>query len=302
MSMLTLPKPSPLPMIWVIRPFGHAGEFELARLMEPYGGFEHNAQAIRIVTELERHYADFDGLNLTFGTLEGIAKHNGPAVEPVPYALQSYLASQDLALDRWPTVEAQVAAIADDIAYNCHDTLDGFRAGLIPVSDLEDMPVLGDAIEEVRSRYGGLSDTRACHEAIRVLFDKLVRDVVEQTRACIRSCGLDSPSAVRTLGRATVRFSARMQENVDVLRAYLSAMYDSQELEADRERGIETIKFLFETFLDDQKLLPRAWQRNAGEGGDVTTRARVVADYLSGMTNAFARQLFENLNAAASSQ
>ena len=164
-------------------PFGHTGEDALAELMKPYGGFDHNAQAIRIVTDLERHYADFDGLNLTWETLEGIAKHNGPVIGPhasgshsvtdpalMPYALAEFNARYDLELHSHASAEAQVAAVADDVAYNHHDLHDGLRAGLFTEADLMDLPVTGPAFAEVDRLYPGLDPSRRRHEAVRRVF------------------------------------------------------------------------------------------------------------------------------------
>ena len=163
-------------------PFGHTGEDALGELMAPYGGFDHNAQALRIVTRLERHYAGFDGLNLTWETLEGIAKHNGPVAEPWSYALAEVNAALDLELDTHASAEAQVAAIADDVAYNHHDLHDGLRAGLFTEADLMELPVTGPAFAEVDRLYPGLDPTRRRHEALRRIFGVMVDDVIAVAR------------------------------------------------------------------------------------------------------------------------
>jgi len=158
-------------------PFGHTGEEALQRLMAPYGGFDHNAQAIRIVTSLERHYAEFDGLNLTWETLEGIAKHNGPVVGDVPYALAEYNARHDLELGTHASVEAQVAALSDDVAYNNHDLHDGLRAELFSTDELAELPILDRCFARVDELYPGLNYYRRRHEALRRFFGILVEDV-----------------------------------------------------------------------------------------------------------------------------
>ncbi|MFM2367208.1 MAG: hypothetical protein RIR95_1816, partial [Pseudomonadota bacterium] len=157
-------------------PFGHTGEDALGELMAPYGGFDHNAQALRIVTRLERHYADFDGLNLTWETLEGIAKHNGPVTGELPYALADVNAMWDLELHTYASAEAQVAAIADDVAYSHHDLHDGLRSGLFSDDDLMQLPVTGPAYAEVDALYPGLEKMRRRHEALRRVFGRMVDD------------------------------------------------------------------------------------------------------------------------------
>ena len=166
-------------------PFGHTGEDALQALMAPYGGFDHNAQALKIVTRLEAHYAEFDGLNLTWETLEGIAKHNGPVTGDVPFALAEYDALHDLELDTHASAEAQVAAISDDIAYNNHDLADGLRAGLFTLEDLRRLPLIGPCIAAVDARWPGLAPARREHEALRRFFGLLVEDVLATSRARI---------------------------------------------------------------------------------------------------------------------
>src|SRR5437588_2300606 len=168
-------------------PFGHAGEEALNVEMAPFGGFSHNDQTLRILTRLERRYAEFDGLNLTWESLEGTVKHNGPlrgaGIErPVPPAIAEYDRCHPLALDTFPSAEAQVAALADDIAYNNHDIDDGLRAGLFAVADLAEVPLVGPVFAEVGARYPGLDETRLIHESIRRLIDRMVRDLVAETR------------------------------------------------------------------------------------------------------------------------
>ncbi|MEL6933079.1 MAG: dGTP triphosphohydrolase, partial [Pseudomonadota bacterium] len=188
-------------------PFGHTGEDALDALMTPYGGFDHNAQAIRIVTALEQHYAEFDGLNLTWDTLEGIAKHNGPVQGPLPYALADYNARQDLELHTYASAEAQVAALADDIAYNNHDLHDGLRAGLFTDQDVAALPIIGPCFAEVDRAYPDLDAYRRRHEALRRVFGAMVGDVIETSHAILRDANLASSADVRNLGRPVIRFS-----------------------------------------------------------------------------------------------
>jgi dGTPase len=188
-------------------PFGHTGEDALAALMKPYGGFDHNAQAIRIVTALERHYAEWDGLNLTWETLEGIAKHNGPVTGVIPFALADYNRKHDLELHTHASAEAQVAALSDDIAYNNHDLHDGLRAELFSTDELAELPILKDCFAGVDSLYPGLNYYRRRHEALRRFFGILVEDVIEVSRANIAALNPQSVTDIRLAGRMMVQFS-----------------------------------------------------------------------------------------------
>lgn len=277
-------------------PFGHAGEEELEKLMRPYGGFEHNAQAIRIVTFLERHYPKFDGLNLTFETLEAIAKHNGPIRGNVPYALEAYNRQHDLRLDTWPNLEAQVASIADDIAYNCHDLHDGMRAKLFGVDEIEQLSLIGPEFRRIRSRHAKADESRCLYQALSGSFSALVTDVLRTTRNILFDAKPECPDDVRLMGAATAKFSPSMEEKVQDINKFLSKyMYRNDEMEGERDRGRRIIRNLFEIFLDDSSLLPPEWGtdfiRTNGDGA----KARLVADYIAGMTDRFAIQTHSDL-------
>ena len=202
-------------------PFGHTGEDALNVLMKPYGGFDHNAQALRIVTNLERHYADFDGLNLTWETLEGIAKHNGPVTCTLPYALAEYNALHDLELNSYASTEAQVAALADDIAYNSHDLHDGLRAELFSTDELAELPILQDCFAEVDRKYPGLNYYRRRHEALRRFFGVLVEDVIAIARANLAELTPKTASNVRYAGRPMIQFSNGLWSDLKVVRKFL---------------------------------------------------------------------------------
>ena len=208
-------------------PFGHAGEDALQEAMAPYGGFDHNEQTFRILTGLEHRYAAFDGLNLTWETLEGTVKHNGPLTgraatdRPVPDTIASYCKDFDLELNSFPGAEAQVAALADDIAYNNHDIDDGLRARLFAVGDLADVPLVGQAFAEVMSTYPGIEPGRLIHEAIRRVIDAMVNDLLAETRRRLTEAAPGSPDGVRALGSPIAAFSASMSENDRTLKAFL---------------------------------------------------------------------------------
>ncbi|MEM7732564.1 MAG: dGTP triphosphohydrolase, partial [Pseudomonadota bacterium] len=206
-------------------PFGHTGEDALNALMAPFGGFDHNAQALRIVTSLERHYAEFDGLNLTWDTLEGLAKHNGPVVgelpQELPWALAEYNARHDLELHTHASAEAQVAALSDDIAYNNHDLHDGLRAGLFKEDEIADLPIVRDCYAQVDAAYPRLDPYRRRHEALRRVFGEMVGNVIETTRAGLEEAAPGSAQQVRELGRAVVRFSPAMWSDLQEIRGFL---------------------------------------------------------------------------------
>jgi dGTPase len=276
-------------------PFGHTGEDALQALMAPYGGFDHNAQALKIVTRLEAHYADFDGLNLTWETLEGIAKHNGPVLGAVPFALAEYDAVHDLELDTHASAEAQVAAIADDIAYNNHDLADGLRAGLFTLADLRALPLIGPCIAAVDARWPGIAADRREHEALRRFFGLLVEDVLATSRARLAAHAPASAEAVRRLGVPVVRFSDPTCAELREIRRFLHVrMYRHWTVQRMRRKARRVVEDLFGIFLAAPELLPQDW--NACAGRDETARARVVADYIAGMTDRFALQEHRKLS------
>ncbi|HHB81192.1 MAG TPA: deoxyguanosinetriphosphate triphosphohydrolase, partial [Aliiroseovarius sp.] len=272
-------------------PFGHTGEDALDRLMAPYGGFDHNAQAVKIVTSLERHYAEWDGLNLTWETLEGLAKHNGPVTGALPFALAEYDSCHDLELATHASAEAQVAALADDIAYNNHDLHDGLRAGLFKVEDICALPIIGAAFAEVDTRWPGLEAGRRRHEALRRVFGVMVEDVLTESGARLQQAAPDSVEAVRALGAPVIRFSPTLWEDLREIRTFLfTRMYRAPSVVAMRERVTRVIDDLFAAYLNDSSLLPQEWREDISRAPDQTALARIVADYIAGMTDRFALQ------------
>ena len=289
-------------------PFGHTGEEALERLMAPHGGFDHNAQAIRIVTDLERHYAEWDGLNLTWETLEGIAKHNGPVaplweggptarlrddgldVSPVPWALAAYDARHDLELATHASAEAQVAALADDIAYNNHDLHDGLRAELFSTAELAELPVLRDCFAAVDRRHPGLDLYRRRHEALRRFFGVLVEDVIAQTETALAALAPASAHEVRHAGRPVARFSDGLWRDLQEIRSFLfRRMYRAPAVVEMRARVTAVVEALFPFFEAHPEELPKQWRRDvAATEGDATALARIVCDYIAGMTDRFA--------------
>ena len=272
-------------------PFGHTGEDALCDLMAPYGGFDHNAQAIRIVTNLERHYADFDGLNLTWESLEGIAKHNGPVAAPYPWAVAEYNARHDLELTTYASLEAQIAAIADDIAYNHHDLHDGLRAGLFEVADIMALPLVGPCFGEVDTAYPDVDPTRRRHEALRRFFGVLVEDVIAYANTALGALDPASPRDIRHAGRAMVRFSDQVFADLKEVRAFLfTRMYRAPRVVETRAIVTDVVNDLFPYMMAHPDQLPRQWQAEVRAAQDDTTLARLVCDYIAGMTDRFALQ------------
>lgn len=271
-------------------PFGHTGEDALHALMAPYGGFDHNAQAIKIVTSLERHYAAFDGLNLTWDTLEGIAKHNGPVTGDLPYALAEYDACHDLELHTHASAEAQVAALSDDIAYNNHDLHDGLRADLFTEAEIAALPLVGAAYAEVDAAYPDTDPYRRRHEALRRVFGVMVADVIDTSRAALAESGAASAAEIRMLGRPVIRFSDAMWADLKEIRAFLfRRMYRAPSVMKKRAEVTQVVEELFPFFLENPQMLPRHWARQIEAAGrDRTSLARMVCDYIAGMTDRFA--------------
>ncbi|MCF6271893.1 MAG: deoxyguanosinetriphosphate triphosphohydrolase [Rhodobacteraceae bacterium] len=272
-------------------PFGHTGEDALDECMQPYGGFDHNAQAIRIVTALERHYAGFDGLNLTWETLEGLAKHNGPVIGDIPYALAEANAAFDLELHSYASAEAQVAALADDIAYNNHDLDDGLRAGLFVAEDILHLPIVGPCFAEVDARYPELDPDRRRHEALRRVFGVMVEDVLSESAGRLANSGAGSAQDIRNLGRPVVQFSTGLWEELKEIRAFLFGhMYRHETVKKMRVETAQVVRELFMAFMADPARLPEGWQ---GEGE--LAQARLISDYIAGMTDRYALQLHQKL-------
>lgn len=276
-------------------PFGHTGEDVLDACMEGYQGFDHNAQTLRVLTKLERKYPAFDGLNLTWETLEGVVKHNGPLIRygamlrDLPIAIQEYNAQHDLELDTWPSLEAQVAAHADDVAYNNHDIDDGLRAGLFTLTELrEEVPMVDRAVRTVEKDYPGLDEFRLSAETIRRLIGVWINDLVCESEARIAAAKPKSVEDVRAAGKPLVGFSDAMNEDQAVLRRFLMArMYRHWKVNRSRSQAKRIIRGMFELFVNEPELLPNAWQQGM-DGARGQRTARRVCDYIAGMTDDFA--------------
>jgi len=281
-------------------PFGHAGEDELQVQMRNFGGFDHNVQTFRVVTKLERRYPEFDGLNLTWETLEGVIKHNGPVTDklakPSWRAIAEFDAEYDLKLSGWASAEAQVAALADDIAYNNHDVDDGVDAGLFFLKELLDVPLIGPHVHSAMADYPEAEQRIIRLEAVRRMIGAMVDDVMTETRRRVEEGGIKGPEDVRNLGQATVAFSRDMVEDLAVLRGFLmERMYRHWRVNRTRSQARRILAEMFQLFMAEPDVLPSEWQARARER-DEAGRARVVCDYIAGMTDRFAieehRKLF----------
>jgi dGTPase len=287
-------------------PFGHTGEDALNDKMHDFGGFDHNAQSLRIVTNLEKRYAEFDGLNLTWETLEGLVKHNGPLADahgdglehPVPAAILEYNAQNDLELARFASLEAQCAAIADDIAYNAHDIDDGLRSGLLTLEALEAVPIIGDILRAVRQKYPTLDDVRTSHEIVRRQITLMVEDVIRSAQANLQELHPQTPSDIHDAGRTLIGISAPLREDEKVLKGFLyKNLYFHESVVRVRKSAERIVRDLFDAYLADEQCMPEGW-RESEKQGDTRAQARLVADFLSGMTDTYAvrehRRLFDH--------
>lgn len=283
-------------------PFGHAGERALAECMTLFGGFDHNAHTLRVVTEIETRYAAFPGLNLTWETLEGVVKHNGPLLTAatgeadLPWAITAYGDWRALDLHTFAGVEAQIAALADDIAYNNHDIDDGLRAGLLDIEALAELPMVGQVLKACRARYPDASESIVTLEAVRDLIGLMVDDVLAESRQRLDAARPDSADAVRQADREMVAFSEGMIDALAALRRHLfDNMYRHYKVNRMMAQAERVVRELFALFLADPNLLPTSYRQRAGEPGSEKL-ARLVCDYIAGMTDRYAleehRRLF----------
>ncbi len=282
-------------------PFGHAGEDELHKCMLPWGGFDHNVQTFRVITRLEVRYPAYEGLNLTWETLEGIVKHNGPVShhmsEPSWKAIVDFNTQWDLRPDSFASLEAQVAAIADDIAYNNHDVDDGLRAELFTIEDLLDVPMIGPALRSVQKDWPSIDNRLLRLEGVRRMIGVMIQDVMAETRRRLVEDGVETPEDVRAAKRQMVQFSKGVHADLSRLRGFLfERMYKHYKLNRTRSYAKRTLNEMFNLFVLEPDTLPTEWFQLVCSKDTETARARVICDYIAGMTDAFAieehRRLF----------
>ena len=272
-------------------PFGHAGEDALNQAIADFGGFDHNAHTVRIVTKLETPYPAFDGLNLSWEALEGLAKHNGPIRAPT-WALLEANGEWDLALGGWPSLEAQVSAISDDIAYDNHDIDDGLRAGLLDIDELIELPLIKRQWEAIEDRHPGLSLEKKQRALVRDMIGHMVGDVLAETARRVRDAGVQTIDDVRSAGGSLTGFSEGLAVEERQLKRFLYArLYDLPELRPVRVEAERVVGNLASAYRNDPALLPTPWQR----GGDEVRQMRTIGDFVAGMTDRFAIARHEEL-------
>ena len=274
-------------------PFGHSGEDALTEAMAEAGGFDHNAQTLRLLTRLESPYPTHAGLNLSWETLEGLAKHNGPVTGALPWALAETDAEWDLELATWPSLEAQVAAIADDIAYDNHDVDDGLRAGLFTLDELLEVPLVACLWRQVEARHPGLPAARLAPELVRDQIGLMVNDVLAETARRVGAAAVGTLADVRASGRGLAGFSVELAGEERALKAFLHArMYNAPKVAAVRAQAQQVVAGLWSAFAADPALLPEDWR--PAEAERVTT-LRAIGDYIAGMTDRFAVRQYREL-------
>lgn len=271
-------------------PFGHAGERALNRVMKEYGGFDHNAQSLKHVTLLEHKYPLFDGLNLSYECLEGIVKHNGPLKgDHVPDYVKEFNSSYDLGLDSHTLLEAQVAALADDIAYSNHDIDDGLRAGLIVPNDLETVPLTKQLLDDIRGAYGQLPVGRLVYELNRRLITAMVEDMTTTSRARLEEAGITTADEVRRAGVPLIQFSSAMRLGIQELRAFLfETVYRDGWVMQVMGRAEDIVSDLFHKYQDSTAALPSEWREAVNAEADEKRRAVMICDFVAGMTDRYA--------------
>ena len=273
-------------------PFGHAGEEALNKSMLNYGGFDHNAQTLRIITLLEKKYFSFDGLNLTWETLEGIVKHNGPLKkDKLPFAIKDYLKNgMNLEIDTWCGPEAQVAALSDDIAYFSHDFEDGVRAGFFTLEEIiKNFSILIDVKQNLLKKINSYSEKRIVNEIRRLIISKMIEDLVNQTKQNIKKLQPESSQDVRLLGKPLIEFSNDMSINMKEIREFLTTkMYRHYEINRMTSKAKRIISDLFKIYSKEAECLPNEWKKSYEKATNSFSRNRIIADYIAGMTDRFA--------------
>ena len=273
-------------------PFGHAGEQALSEAMINYGGFDHNEQAIRVVHLLEKKYFDFDGLNLTWETLEGLAKHNGPIIKNVPQTIVNLNDKFNLKLNEFSSIEAQIASIADDIAYNNHDLDDGLRAGFFTYEDLKELPILNKILDEFPSNYRTRDTQRINNEITRKSTALMIEDVINTIKLNIKKFDLSSDKEVRMLDGKIASFSDKFSRDVDSIKSFLnSKMYNHDKVIKMTNDASQIITFLFRKFMDDENLMHKDFKIRL----ENENKARVVCDYIAGMTDNYASEIYKSI-------
>lgn len=286
-------------------PFGHAGEESLREVCKDIYPFDHNAQSIKLITQLEKKYAAFNGLNLSWEVIEGIVKHNGPITGEyrnrarydgtVPETIAVYNSKQNLELDKFSSAEAQIASFADDIAYNNHDIDDGLRAGLFIIEDVKQLPMVGNMFRELGNEFPGIEDDRLIHEANRRMINRMIVDLTRQTIRNIQDNNIKTVDDIRNLKKPIVTFSKNMEQNVKAVKEFLKEhMYEHYKVRRMTSKARRVVSSLFTVLYNEPECLPDEWRKKAlkNEG---KYRAEVVVDFIAGMTDRFAMDEYKRL-------
>ena len=269
-------------------PFGHTGEEELNKLLIDDGGFDHNIQTLKIVTKLEQMYASHPGLNLTIETLDGIIKHNGPLNRINKYIIEEIKDLKKFNFKGSPSIEAQIAAISDDIAYNSHDLGDGLRAGFFSLSDIKSLPIVREAFQEVEIKYKSINYKTKCYEIIRYFLNSLVTNVIDESSKRLNSIKGSNLGTLKNEKLKLIDFNKNTKQDLEIIRKYLfENMYRSKEVIFEREKCSEVIVDLFNLYNNDLNLLPSDWQKKIKYSKSESPK-RIIGDYISGMTDRFA--------------
>ena len=269
-------------------PFGHAGEEELNKLLINDGGFDHNIQTLKIVTKLEQMYASHPGLNLTIETLDGIIKHNGPLNIVNKYITEEIKDLKKFNFKEFPSLEAQIATISDDIAYNSHDLGDGLRAGFFSLSDIKSLPIVREAFQEVEIKYKSINYKTKCYEIIRYFLNSLVTNVIDESSKRLNLIKGRNLGTLKNEKLKLIDFNKNTKQDLEIIRKYLfENMYRSKEVIFEREKCSEVIVDLFNLYNNDLNLLPSDWQKKIKYSKSESPK-RIIGDYISGMTDRFA--------------
>ena len=272
-------------------PFGHAGEFALSKSMTDHGGFDHNDQAVRVVHMLEKKYFEFDGLNLTWETLEGLVKHNGPVTNNIPQTISDLNDEFNLSLNEYASLEAQIAAIADDIAYNNHDVDDGLRAGFFTYQELRDLPLIGNIIKELPESFENRDIQRINNEITRRSTAQMVNDVLFSIEANVENNGIKDIHGIRKHDASIASFTTKMQSDVDTIRGFLSErMYNHEKVRNMSKNAEKTISALYDLLIDDQDLI---YSKLKIKKDDKISKSRRVCDFIAGMTDNYAQSIYQ---------
>lgn len=280
-------------------PFAHVGEDALKECNKKYNGFDHNDQSLRVITMLERKYPSWNGLNMTWETLEGVVKHNGPYTGEITDTLKNLQQETDLKLESYASIEAQAAAIADDIAYNNHDVEDGLRAGFFTLKELSDVSLLQEMLQKSQQQYPNISEKILIQELIRKMIGAMVKDVLEESNKRLKDLSPETTEDIRNAPQQIVAFSNEMYEKVEELRRFLwERMYTHYTVMRMRKKVTRIVSDLYNSFMEEPAVFPNNWQERLKEQGnidDLNVRSRIVIDYIAGMTDRYAIKEHERM-------